>query len=240
VKKRPPWRGNPRQAGLTEEHILEDPTPSEEPTQEATESTEPTPTEDRDSEEPTETEEPTSTSTETDSEDSEDPEETERTSSRKPKPTNVDPRLPPGGIKMVTPADMVAQPTYIKIGDNATFVWNYTSLIITPTAVDVVAYRRSKDLYYTITGNQSVQETGSVIWNTAEYLNDEQPLEEDIYTFMVYDVAAGPTAMPSAGHLGVSPQNTFGIYKPQSYTPLSGMICHPLRRLYKTFFLHRY
>jgi hypothetical protein len=135
---------------------------------------------------------------------------------------------------MVTPADMVAQPTYIKIGDNATFVWNYTSLVVTPTAIDVVAYRRARDLYYTITGNQSVEETGSVIWNTAEYEQNEQPLEEDIYTFMVYDSAAGPTAMPGSGRLGWSPHHTFGMYKPKEYTPLAGMICLLLCCHYKS------
>lgn len=144
--------------------------------------------------------------------------------SGKDKSTSVDDRLPPGGIKMVSPSAN-AEPTYIKIGDHATFKWNYTSLSVTPSAIDVVAYCSRNDHYYTIAGNESVSDTGDVTWDTGKFATGTAPLLTETYTLMVYDVELGPSEIAPAGHLGSSNQFTFGMYVPQKYTPLSGMCC---------------
>src|SRR5579862_8109686 len=60
------------------------------------------------------------------------------TKTTKSKISDIDPRLPAGGIMMITPSALAA-PSYYKIGDFVTFAWNYTSLSVTPSAIDVVA-----------------------------------------------------------------------------------------------------
>ncbi|WEW59781.1 hypothetical protein PRK78_005261 [Emydomyces testavorans] len=145
------------------------------------------------------------------------------TKTTNPKTTTVDPRLPPGGIKLVTPA-ITAERTYIKIGDFATFAWNYTSVQVTPTAIDVVAFCSKNQHAYTIAGNQSVQETGVVTWDTSKYKSEDVPLLTEIYTLLVYDVEIGPSDIPPAGRLGAQQNFRFGVYSPQPYTPLSGSL----------------
>lgn len=39
--------------------------------------------------------------------------------------TAIDPRLPPGGVQMLTPA-ATAGMTFVKVGNQVTFAWNYT------------------------------------------------------------------------------------------------------------------
>jgi hypothetical protein len=68
---------------------------------------------------------------------------------------------------MITPA-ITASETYIKVGDYATFSWNYTSLIVTPSAVNVEAYCSINKYYYPIAENLTVKDT-QVVWNTSGY-----------------------------------------------------------------------
>jgi len=53
---------------------------------------------------------------------------------------SVNPVDPPGGVTMITPAASDASSTYFKIGATVTFSWNYTSVQVQPTAVNVQAY----------------------------------------------------------------------------------------------------
>jgi hypothetical protein len=122
---------------------------------------------------------------------------------------------------MITPSAN-ALPTYVKIGDFVTFKWNYTSLIVTPSAIDVVAYCSRNNAYYTIASNQSFSSTGDVTWDTGEFKTATVPLLTESYTLMVYDTAQGPSGIASAGRLGSASQYTFGMYSPQPYTPLDG------------------
>ncbi|KAK2831955.1 hypothetical protein FQN49_006998 [Arthroderma sp. PD_2] len=134
---------------------------------------------------------------------------------KKPKSTFVDPRKPAGGIAMVTPG--VFDPsTYIKIGDKATFAWNYTSLVITPSAIDVVAYCSKNDHYYTVASNETVEETGKVVWDTAPYETAGVRLLVEHYTLYVHDVKRGPTDAAPAGELGNSRPYIFGVYSPRT------------------------
>lgn len=117
----------------------------------------------------------------------------------------------------------LAQASYYKIGDFVTFKWNYTSLSVTPTGINVVASCSVNNHEYTITANETVHETGSVIWDTAAYqANATVPLLTETYALLVYDVDREPTDVAPAGYLGSFNNFMFGMYTPQPYTPLSG------------------
>ncbi|OJD20658.1 hypothetical protein ACJ73_08006 [Blastomyces percursus] len=146
------------------------------------------------------------------------------TKTTKPKPTKAPPDAPAGGIKIISPA-ITDGPTYIKIGTTATFKWNYTSLIVTPTAVDVIAYCRKNDHSYTITGNMTVAPTAEIDWDTDVYKTSEVPLLTEEYTLVVYDNSRDPSSIPEPGGLGSQGYLTFGMYYPQKYTPRQDFVC---------------
>lgn len=126
---------------------------------------------------------------------------------------------------MVTPGvDAAAQ--YYKIGDYVTFAWNYTSLSVTPTAIDVMASCSLNSQLYTIALNQSIQPTGAVTWDTGGYQSTATiPLLTETYTLVIYDAAEDVSATASAGYLAVQETYTFGMYVPQQYTPLNEFKC---------------
>ncbi|KAK2759419.1 hypothetical protein FQN54_002897 [Arachnomyces sp. PD_36] len=139
--------------------------------------------------------------------------------------TDIDPRLPAGGIKMIEPPAIST--TYYKIADKVTFKWNYTSLSVTPSGINVVASCALNNHAYTITANDTISgPTGEVVWDTGAYqANATVPLLTETYTLLVYDVDKDPTDIASAGHLGASINFRFGMYLPQSYTPLDSFQC---------------
>jgi hypothetical protein len=125
--------------------------------------------------------------------------------------------MPAGGISMITPNPTLGA-TYYKIGDWVTFVWNYTSLSVTPSAVNVVASCSVNQQTYTIAANQSVQPTGEVLWDTSSYqANSRNQLLTNEYTLIVYDAASQITAVPRPGYLGTYNGFTFGMYQPEPY-----------------------
>jgi len=139
--------------------------------------------------------------------------------------TFIDPRLPPGNVVMQTPAT-TSGTQYYKIGSPVTFGWNYTSLIITPTAVNVEAYCSQNSQTYTIAQNLSIAKP-SVVWDTSleQANNNEPPLAMAFYTLLIYDEASAVTAVPSAGYLAAFNGFQFGMYTPQPYTPLQDFNC---------------
>ncbi|KAI9933486.1 hypothetical protein ASPWEDRAFT_115647 [Aspergillus wentii DTO 134E9] len=138
--------------------------------------------------------------------------------------TSIDARLPAGGISMITPSNGAT--TYYKVGEYVTFKWNYTSLSVTPSAVNVVASCSLNDATYTISNNMSVEATGAVTWDTGDYQASATiPLLTATYTLIVYDVDSSIGDTASAGHLGSSTQFNFGMYLPQPYTPLNEYKC---------------
>jgi hypothetical protein len=129
---------------------------------------------------------------------------------------------------MVTPG-VFAGAQYYKIGDHVTFAWNYTSLSVTPSYIDVLASCSINSQMYTIAANQSVEPTGAVTWDTGDYQSTATvPLLTETYTLVVMDAAVDLSATPQAGYLGVSDQYTFGMYVRQPYTPLNGKIDAPI------------
>ncbi|KAJ0422620.1 hypothetical protein BJY00DRAFT_279862 [Aspergillus carlsbadensis] len=138
--------------------------------------------------------------------------------------TSVDPRSPPGGISVLTPA--ATSTTYYKVGDTLTFVWNYTSLEITPTAVNVIASCSVNSATYTISSNMSVSETQSVEWDTGKYqANATIPLLTATYTLIVYDESKDVDDVASAGELSSQNRYYFGMYISQPYVDLDEFVC---------------
>lgn len=113
----------------------------------------------------------------------------------------IDPRLPPGGVSMITPAATDGM-TFVKVGDQVTFKWNYTryiicqvfpctanidcSLSVSPSYIDVVATNTVNSQTYTIAGNVSFEQTQSVVWDTGEFTQTtDLPFVIATYTLMV-------------------------------------------------------
>ena len=134
----------------------------------------------------------------------------------------MDPRLPAGGVNLLTPAAL-AQTTYYKIGDSVSFVWNYTSLSVTPSNVDILVTCTANSATYTLSSNASFASTGSVVWDTKPDETGTAPLLTDTYTLVIHDTSKDVTQVADAGHLGTYNQYHFGMYIPQAYTPRSGM-----------------
>jgi hypothetical protein len=128
---------------------------------------------------------------------------------------------------MITPA-VTSGAQYYRIGEFVTFAWNYTSLLATPTAVNILATCTANNQLYTISMNQTVtNSTGAVTWDTGAYqataLGD--PLLTETYTLIIYDAASSISAQPEAGFLAAYDQYTFGMYTSQPYTPLNDFQC---------------
>lgn len=143
----------------------------------------------------------------------------------KPKATSFDPRLPAGGLSMITPGAL-AGAQYYKIGDWVTFAWNYTSLSVTPSAIDILATCTANQATYTLAVNQSVSETGMVLWDTGAYQETATvPLLTETYTLIIYDAESSVSATAAAGYLAPYNQFTFGMYTPQPYVKWADFKC---------------
>lgn len=141
----------------------------------------------------------------------------------KPKPTTFDPILPAGGVSMVTPNPMLGE-QYYKVGDWVTFAWNYTSLSVTPSAIDVLASCTANQATYTIAVNISASET-QVFWDTKNAPPGQSPFLTEKYTLLIYDADLSVSATARAGYLGAYSGFTFGMYTPQPYTPWADFKC---------------
>lgn len=83
------------------------------------------------------------------------------------KTRKISPDAPPGGVQMRTPSVYDGYQIY-KIGDPVTFVWNYTSLQVTPTALNIEAFSTAGMRYFQIASNVSA-DTTEAIWDTGAY-----------------------------------------------------------------------
>ncbi|KAI9815924.1 MAG: hypothetical protein M1826_001917 [Phylliscum demangeonii] len=136
----------------------------------------------------------------------------------------IDPRLPAGGVQLITPAPL-AVPQYYKIGDKLTFGWNYTSLSVTPSAIDIMASCSLNNNLYTIALNQSLQPSQAVTWDTGAEATASVPLAMASYTLVIYDATKGVSGTPSPGYLATFNQFQFAMYAPKQYTPASDYRC---------------
>ncbi|KAK3673023.1 hypothetical protein LTR78_007134 [Recurvomyces mirabilis] len=139
--------------------------------------------------------------------------------------TGFDPRLPPGGVQMVTPAPIST--TYYRINDQVTFAWNYTSLSVTPSAVDILATCTLNNAMYTIAMNQSITNATQVLtWDTGNFQQTAATtLLTGSYTLIIHDAAKEVTATAPAGYLAPYSQFVFGMYTSQPSVAWSEYVC---------------
>jgi hypothetical protein len=140
--------------------------------------------------------------------------------------TSIDDTAPVGGISMVTPAPTAAGLNLYKIGTNITFGWNYTNVVVNPTAIDVLASCSAAARVWTLTANMTWETEGSYTWDTQEQATDVQsPLLTEQYTLIIHDADAEVTDAARPGYLGTSSGFTFKMYKPQDYVPRNEWKC---------------
>ncbi|KAL9598333.1 MAG: hypothetical protein Q9219_004561 [cf. Caloplaca sp. 3 TL-2023] len=147
----------------------------------------------------------------------------DKTKAAPTKTQSVDPRLPPGGVNMITPSAL-AVTSYYKVSDYVTFAWNYTSLSVKPSKIDVFVSCQSNSATYTLLSNATFEPTAKVVWDTKPEASGTAPLLTETYTLVIHDASKDVTAIPQAGHLGSYNQFYFGMYTPQPYTALSGKL----------------
>ncbi|KAL7276918.1 hypothetical protein RUND412_000062 [Rhizina undulata] len=129
-----------------------------------------------------------------------------------------------GGVVMETPSLTDGYEIY-KIGYPVTFVWNYTSLQVTPTAINVEAYCTDGSTYFTIAANVS-GDTTQAIWDTGAYQSTATiKLPVATYTLYIYDASKARTAIASGGYLSYYNSLTFGMYTPEAAVPLASFQC---------------
>ena len=87
--------------------------------------------------------------------------------------TRVPINSPPGGVNLKSPG-LTDGPFVYPIGTQITWSYNYTSLIVSPTAVNVEAFCSITNYYYTIAQNYSMSEE-TVVWDTGEYQKTGNP-----------------------------------------------------------------
>lgn len=139
---------------------------------------------------------------------------------------------------MLTPNTQTS--TYYKIGDYVTFKWNYTSLQITPSAINVIASCSLNEATWTLAQNMSVAPTGTYVWDTKnENPSKTTPLLTASYTLIIYDSDASVSdTMAEPGHLSSQNRFIFGMYLPQAYTPLGDNSKTTLLLLVLCVYLH--
>lgn len=136
--------------------------------------------------------------------------------------TSIDPRLPAGTISLKTPG--ATESTYIKIGQLATFEWDYVSVSVTPRHLNIQAICSHNSETYTLATSHAARET-QWVWDTEEFqANATVPLLTSKYTLQVYDSEQNMTVVAKAGYLAPFSQ-TFAMYSPKAPTPLAEYNC---------------
>jgi hypothetical protein len=124
---------------------------------------------------------------------------------------------------MATP-NLLTGSQYYKVGDWVTFGWNFTSMQIKPSAVNVLATCSQASALWTIAANASYETSMKVLWDTNQYKTKQTPqLVMATYTLLIENAnEAVATAIQHPGQLGTVNSFQFGMYLPQPYVPYSG------------------
>ena len=144
-------------------------------------------------------------------------EQSSKTSEQATKTTPIDDRAPAGSVALITPAPL-APAEYYKIGDKVEFAWNYTSLLASPTGINILVSCNGNKATYTISNNATFESTGRVTWDTAHETGSPSLLTET-YILIIHDADAAVTDLPQPGHLAPYNQFRFGMYLKQPYVP---------------------
>lgn len=112
------------------------------------------------------------------------------------------------------------------ISDHVTWSWNYTSMLGTPTAIDVLVSCSAASATWTLTGNMSFETSVNYVWDTKKEANDVQsPLGVQMYTLIVKDSDASITQAAEAGYLGAYTGYQFAMYTGEPYVPYRDWTC---------------
>lgn len=140
--------------------------------------------------------------------------------------TEYPPYAPPGAVVVTQPATTGAGTALYRIGEYVTFGWNYTNVLATPTAIDVLASCPAASATWTLTQNMTYATAASYVWNTNNQKNNpNQPLLTEKYTLIIKnsDFTLGDTAEP--GYFGSDSSFPFGLYASQHYESLKTWKC---------------
>ncbi|KAG1848513.1 hypothetical protein DFJ58DRAFT_796142 [Suillus subalutaceus] len=149
----------------------------------------------------------------------------------------VNGRAQPGIITITMPP--IQSESYYKIAPSeyVTFGWNFSSLVVTPTALTVAAVGANGNTYPVGPTDGVIPGTAqSVVWYPYGYqtANPSLPLAQESYTLHIW-AQGGPSAFPSPGYLEPNSELEFAMYTPQAYTPLTSgksAFVHARRRSY--------
>ncbi|RWA13867.1 hypothetical protein EKO27_g1258 [Xylaria grammica] len=135
---------------------------------------------------------------------------------------------PAGGVAFISPPTTSATPLYrIDNVDPITWVWNYTSLQGSPTAIDVLISCSKATATWTLSQNMTFEPTATFTWDSNKFqqkqVGNQLPVEQ--YTLLVYDADGTFTDTPSPGYLAPYSGFTFGLYTPKPYNNLSEWNC---------------
>ncbi|KAI1464982.1 uncharacterized protein F4812DRAFT_441196 [Daldinia caldariorum] len=149
-------------------------------------------------------------------------------STAKPTHKTYDAMDPAGGVAMITPAT-TAGTTLYRIGDPTpiTWVWNYTSLQGTPTAIDVLVSCSTASQTWTLTQNMTFEPTATFTWDTEKYSESAvaSPLLVAQYTLLIHDSDSSVDATAEAGYLAPFDGFQFGLYTARPYEDLGEWKC---------------
>lgn len=149
-----------------------------------------------------------------------------KTKTSGPKRTTFSADVQPAGVSMTKPDTMYVPTPLVKIGDYATFGWNYTYLEGTPTAIDVLVSNSDAGQLYTLTANMTFEKEPEFIWDTNKQADDpEAPLNVGMYTLVIKDSDSGISDPPEPGYLQVAKTFQFGMYTPAPYTAYPKWSC---------------
>ncbi|PHH77198.1 hypothetical protein CDD80_814 [Ophiocordyceps camponoti-rufipedis] len=141
--------------------------------------------------------------------------------------TGFPPDAPPAGVNMLTPLPILEPTPLYRIRDTVTWAWNYTSMLGTPTAIDVIISCSVAAQTWTLTSNMTFATSVTYTWDTNDQANNvETPLLTEKYSLIIKDSDVDFTAPAEPGYLGTAKNFfTFGLYTGQPYTPLSQWQC---------------
>ncbi|KAI2639575.1 hypothetical protein GGS26DRAFT_273842 [Hypomontagnella submonticulosa] len=142
--------------------------------------------------------------------------------------TTFNPQDGAGGVAMITPA-FTAGTTLYRIGDPTpiTWVWNYTSLQGTPSAIDVLVSCSTASATWTLTQNMTFEPTATFTWDTQKYSESAvaSPLLVAQYTLLIHDSDSSADATAEPGYLAPFDGFQFGLYTSRPYQDLGEWKC---------------
>lgn len=129
---------------------------------------------------------------------------------------------------MVTPTPMAGATQLYRIGENVTWGWNYTNVLATPTAIDVLITCSAVSQSWTLTTNMTYETSASYTWDTGAFQTAHiaNPLPVEMYKIMIFEAGSSVSATAEAGYLAPFTNFQFGLYTGRPYKGLDdGWVC---------------